>query len=386
MSGSFVAEKIQALPFSGIRKFFDIANEIGGVISLGVGEPDFDTPWNIREEAIYQLEQGNTMYSSNAGLPALRQAVAYYMRSRFALDYAPASQILITAGVSEAFDAALRAVLNPGDEVVVLEPCFVAYKPCVLMAGGVHVVIDTKAENAFRLTPEELNAKITNKTKAIVLGYPSNPTGAILERADLEKIAEVLRDRDILVISDEIYAELTYGADHVSLASLPGMLDKTVVLNGFSKAFSMTGWRLGFACGPAEILSAMLKIHQYALMCAPTISQYAGVEALKNGGDSVARMRREYDGRRRVMLSGFQRMGMDCFEPRGAFYAFPSIQKTGISSEEFCTRLLYDEKVAAVPGNAFGQSGEGFIRCSYANSMENLQEALRRIQRFLEQF
>jgi len=378
-----VAETVSRMPFSGIRKFFDVAARMEGAVSLGVGEPDFETPWNIREEAIYRLEKGNTVYTSNAGLPELRQGISVYMRDNFSLDYRPDDQILVTVGASEGIDVAMRAIINPGEEVLLAEPCYVSYKPCILMAGGVPVIIETKAENDFRLTPEDILPFITDKTKALLMAYPTNPTGAIMERADLERIAGVLRGRDILVVSDEIYAELTYGTKHVSIASLPGMAEKTVVINGFSKAFSMTGWRLGFACGPAEIISAMLKIHQYILMCAPTVSQYAGIEALRAGMASVSRMRAEYDGRRRVMVNGFRAMGMDCFEPRGAFYVFPSIKKTGLSSEDFCARLLHEEKVAVVPGNAFGQCGEGFVRCSYAYSVESLREALRRIGNFL---
>ena len=378
-----MAQAISNMPFSGIRKFFDIASQMKDAVSLGVGEPDFETPWNIREEAIYQLERGNTVYTSNAGLMELRQAISAYMRENFSLDYRPADQVLVTVGASEGIDITMRAIVNPGDEVLVAEPCFVSYKPCVLMAGGVPVIIETKAGNDFRLTPEDILPLITDKTKALLMSYPSNPTGAIMERADLERVADALRDKDILIVSDEIYAELTYGVKHVSIASLPGMAEKTVVIGGFSKAFSMTGWRLGYACGPSEIMTAMLKIHQYILMCAPTVSQYAGIEALRGGMGSVSRMLREYDGRRRVMVNGFRSMGMDCFEPGGAFYVFPSIKKTGLSSEDFCTRLLYEEKVAVVPGNAFGQSGEGFIRCSYAYSIENLREALRRIENFL---
>ncbi|MDR1913499.1 MAG: aminotransferase class I/II-fold pyridoxal phosphate-dependent enzyme [Clostridiales bacterium] len=381
---TFVCERIQNLPFSGIRKFFDIASEMQDVISLGVGEPDFDTPWNIREEAIYRLEAGNTVYTSNAGLLDLRKAISKYMFDRFDLRYDYSDQILATVGASEGIDIALRAILDPGDEVLVVEPCFVSYRPCVTMAGGVPITIGAKAENDFRVTPEELSAKINSKTKALLISYPNNPTGAIMEKSDLEQLADVLRERDIVVISDEIYAELTYGQEHVSIASLPGMAEKTIVVNGFSKAFSMTGWRLGFVCGPKEIIEAMLKIHQYIVMCAPSVSQYAGIEALKNSADSVRRMQKEYNGRRRVMLNGFNKMGLTCFEPRGAFYVFPCIKSTGLSSEDFCTKLLYEQKVAAVPGNAFGESGEGFIRCSYATGIRQLREALNRIRSFLD--
>jgi aminotransferase len=379
-----VSQRIKELPFSGIRKFFDIAKEIEGAISLGVGEPDFDTPWNIRAEAIYQLENGSTAYTSNAGLLELRQEISKYMRERFQLDYSPLSQVLVTVGASEGIDIAMRALLEPGDEVIVVEPCFVSYKPCVLMAGGVPVVAAPKAENAFRLKPEDLEGKISPKTKAVLISYPSNPTGAIMDKRDLELLAEVFVKRDLFVVSDEIYAELTYGQEHASIAALPGMAERTIVLNGFSKAYAMTGWRLGYACGPASVIEAMLKIHQYILMCAPTTSQRAGIEALRNGASSVRAMKSEYDGRRRVIVNGLREMGLDCFEPKGAFYCFPSIKSTGLSSDEFCMRLLREEKVAAVPGNAFGECGEGFARCSYASSIDSLKEALKRIGRFLE--
>jgi aminotransferase len=379
-----VSQRIKELPFSGIRKFFDVAKEIKGAISLGVGEPDFDTPWNIRAEAIYQLENGSTAYSSNAGLLELRQEISRYMRERFHLEYSPLSQIVVTVGASEGIDIAMRAIIEPGDEVLLVEPCFVSYKPCVLMAGGVPVIAAPKAENGFRLRPEDLEGKIGPKTKAILISYPSNPTGAIMDLHDLELLAEIFIKHDLCVISDEIYAELTYGQEHVSIASLPGMAERTIVLNGFSKAYAMTGWRLGYACGPASVMEAMLKIHQYVLMCAPTTSQHAGIEALKNGAASVRAMKSEYDGRRRVIVSGLREMGLDCFEPKGAFYAFPSIKSTGLSSDDFCMRLLKQERVAAVPGNAFGECGEGFIRCSYASSIDSLKEALKRIGRFLE--
>jgi len=384
---SFVTPKIQALPFSGIRKFFDIANEVKDIISLGVGEPDFDTPWNIREEAIYNLEKGSTMYTSNAGLLPLRQEISQYYIKQFDVAYDPATQVLVTVGASEAIDLALRAILEPGDEVLLVEPCYVSYKPCVIMAGGVPVVITTKAEDDFRLTAEAVESRITEKTKAILMCYPNNPTGAIMEKTDLERVADVVRGRNILVISDEIYGELTYGErKHVSIASLPGMWGQTLVINGFSKAYSMTGWRLGYACGPSDLISAMTKIHQYIIMCAPTTSQYAGIEALKNGAESVAHMRQDYEARRRVMVNGFRAIGMDCFEPLGAFYVFPSIHRTGLSSEEFCARLLYEAKVAVVPGTAFGACGEGFVRCSYAYSIDNIKLALGRIGEFMKQF
>ncbi|MDR1000239.1 MAG: aminotransferase class I/II-fold pyridoxal phosphate-dependent enzyme [Clostridiales bacterium] len=388
MRCDFVAEKIKGLPFSGIRKFFNIASELQDVISLGVGEPDFDTPWNIRDEAIYRLEVGSTVYTSNAGMPELLHEISRYMRSRFELDYDPANQIICTVGASEGIDAALRAIINPGDEVLIAEPCFVSYYPCVIMAGGVPVTITTRREDEFRLTPQAVEEKITPRTKALIMCYPNNPTGAVMNSDDLLRLANCLRDRDIVVLSDEIYAELTYDGEsparHTSIASFPHMKEKTIVLNGFSKTFAMTGWRLGFACGPCDIINAILKIHQYALMCAPTISQYAGIEALKSGAGSVLHMRNEYDERRRVMVKELNGMGLDCFEPRGAFYVFPSIQSTGMTSEEFCTQLLYSQKVAVVPGDAFGESGNGFVRISYATGMDDLQEALRRIKVFLD--
>ncbi len=382
---SFIAEKIQALPYSGIRKFFDIANEIEGVISLGVGEPDFDTPWAVKERAIYTLEKCRTVYTSNAGLLELRKEISKYLKRKINCDYSYNNQIIVTVGASEGIDIALRAVLNPGDEVLIPEPSFVSYKPCIIMAGGIPVVITTKVEDNFRLTPEEILEKITDKTKALILPYPNNPTGAIMEREDLEKIAEVLRERDIVVISDEIYSELTYGNKrHVSIAEIDGMYEKTIVLNGFSKSFAMTGWRLGYAAAPADIISAMIKIHQYIIMCAPTVSQYSAIEALKSCNESIDKMRKEYDRRRRVMLKGFRDMGLECFEPLGAFYQFPSISVTGMSSDEFCEKLLYEEKVAVVPGSALGECGEGFIRCSYAYSIKDINIALEKIERFVK--
>jgi len=381
---SFVTDKINALPYSGIRKFFDMASAMKDVVSLGVGEPDFYTPWNVREEAIYHLEKRRTAYTSNAGLMPLRAEIAAYTKNRWRLSYDPESQTIVTVGASEAIDIALRAVVDYGDEVLYHEPCFVSYMPCIKLAGGVPVVMETKNEDEFRLTPEALEKAITNKTKALILGYPNNPTGAVMQRNDLEKIAEILRERDILVISDEIYAELTYGGEeHVSIASLPGMYEKTLVINGFSKAYAMTGWRLGYACGPADIITAMTKIHQYAIMCAPTTSQYAAVTALRDCAAFVDAMRKEYDARRRVILNGFRNIGLDCFEPKGAFYVFPSIQKTGLSTEEFCNRLLAEQKVAVVPGNAFGKCGEGFIRCSYAYSIDAIKIALNGIEAFV---
>ncbi len=384
---SFVSQKVKNIPYSGIRKFFDIASEMEDVVSLGVGEPDFDTPWPVRERCIYTLEKGRTTYTSNAGLLELRKEISLYMKRNFDLTYDPQTQVLVTVGGSEAIDGVLRAVIEPGDEVLVVEPCFVAYKPCVELAGGKAIAITTKVENEFRLTAEELIENITDKTKVLMISYPNNPTGAIMEKEDLQKLVDVLKDKDILVISDEIYAELTYGdRQHVSIASFKEMYDKTLVINGFSKAFAMTGWRLGFATGSPDLIAAMTKIHQYAIMCAPTMSQYSAVEALKNCGDSVIKMRKAYDGRRRILIKGFSDIGMDCFEPLGAFYVFPSIQKTGLTSEQFCENLLQEEKVAVVPGNAFGDCGEGFVRCSYAYSIEELQKALGRIANFVERY
>ncbi|HHW68090.1 MAG: aminotransferase [Epulopiscium sp.] len=386
MKPEMIASTVRDIPPSGIRKFFDIANEMEDAISLGVGEPDFDTPWHIREEGIYNLEKGKTVYTSNSGLMELREEISKYLSRRFSIEYNPKTQILVTVGASEGIDLALRALLNPGDEVLIPEPSYVSYKPCTIMAGGVPVTITTKAEDEFRLTPEQLKAHITDRTKVLILPYPNNPTGGIMEKEDLEKIADILRDRDIVVISDEIYAELTYDKEHVSIASIPGMYENTLVINGFSKAYAMTGWRLGYAAGPEELIAMMTKIHQYAIMCAPTTSQYAAVEALRNGDSDVAEMRNSFNRRRRIMVDGFRKMGMDCFEPLGAFYVFPSIAKTGMTSEEFCKRLLYEQKVAVVPGTAFGESGEGFIRCSYAYSIDNIKEALRRIEKFMEQY
>lgn len=381
---SFVTDKIKNIPFSGIRKFFDVANEIEGVISLGVGEPDYFTPWNVREAAIYRLERGRTIYTSNAGLIELREEIHHYMLNKYGLKYSAKDEILVTVGASEAIDIAMRAILEDGDEVLVVEPCFVSYKPCITMAGGVPVPVTTRVENQFRLTPEDILQKITPRTKALLMSFPNNPTGAIMEQHDLEKLVAVLKDKDILVISDEIYSELTYGGKkHVSIASFPEMYGKTLVINGFSKSFAMTGWRLGYACGPADLINAMLKIHQYIIMCAPTTSQYAGIEALKNCDEQVDKMRKDYDSRRRIVVNGFNKLGMECFEPLGAFYVFPSIKSTGLSTEEFCTRLLFEEKVAVVPGNAFGECGEGFVRCSYAYSIEALKAALDRIGLFL---
>ena len=381
-----IAKKIVDIPPSGIRKFFDVASEMGDVISLGVGEPDFDTPWHVREEGIYSLEQGKTIYSANAGLMELRQEICKYMDRRFDLRYNPKSECLVTVGGSEGIDLAFRVLLEPGDEVLVPEPSFVAYQPCVIFAGGTPVPIPTYEKDDFKLTPEALEQAITPKTKVLVMPFPNNPTGAVMEREDLEAIADVLRDKDIIVLSDEIYAELTYGQEHVSIANIEGMYDRTVILSGFSKAYAMTGWRLGYALGPEIIIQMMTKVHQYAIMCAPTTSQYAAIAAMRNGDEDVAHMRASYDQRRRVLIEGFREMGLSCFEPRGAFYVFPSIQRTGLTSEVFCEKLLYAQKVAVVPGTAFGASGEGFVRCSYAYSIDELKEALARIAVFVKEY
>lgn len=380
----FVNSVVQNLPPSGIRKFFDVAAEMKDIVSLGVGEPDFFTPWNVREEAIFSLENRRTTYTSNSGSPELREEICRYMSERFNLTYDPYKQVVVTVGVSEAIDISLRAVLEPGDEVLVIEPCYVSYRACILLAGGVPVSLPTYAEKNFRVQPADIEAKITPRTKAIMLCYPNNPTGATMPRADLEKIADVLRRHNILVISDEVYAELSYDEEgHVSIANLPEMYERTLVLNGFSKAFAMTGWRLGYACGPEELIAAMIKVHQYVIMCAPTTAQVAGIEALKNGRDGVEKMRDEYDSRRRFLYTSFKEMGISCFEPLGAFYVFPRISETGLSSEDFCTRLLMEKKLAVVPGTAFGECGEGFIRCSYAYSMSELKEALKRLGEFI---
>ena len=370
---------------SGIRKFFDIVSEMPDAISLGVGEPDFDTPWSIREEGIYSLEKGRTFYTSNAGLMELRTEICKYMERRFHLSYSPKTETLITVGGSEGIDAALRAMINPGDEVIIPEPCYVSYLPCVSLAGGKPVTIPLKNENEFRLTREELEENITDKTKILILSYPNNPTGAIMEKKDLEDIASVVIKNDMYVISDEIYAELTYSGSHVSIASLPGMRDRTIVISGFSKAFAMTGWRLGYALGPEMIIEQMTKIHQFAIMCAPTISQYAAVSAMRDCDKDVENMRRSYDQRRKYLLNEFKEMGLPCFEPKGAFYMFPCIKTFGMSSEEFATRLLKSKKLAVVPGDSFGDCGEGFLRISYAYSLQELKEAIGRIKEFVEE-
>lgn len=381
-----ISSTASAIPPSGIRKFFDLAGTMKDVISLGVGEPDFVTPWAIREAGIYALEKGRTHYTANAGLSELRKEISRYLKRKYNLEYDPDGEINVTIGGSEAIDITLRAVIEPGDEVLIPEPSFVCYKPCTALAGGIPVPIITEEKDNFKLTPEKLREKITERTKVLVLPYPNNPTGAIMEREDLEKIADVLRDTNILVLSDEIYSELTYGKHHVSFASVDGMRERTVTVNGFSKAFAMTGWRLGYAAAPKPLASIMKKIHQYAIMCAPTTSQYAAVEALKSCDEDVEMMCREYNYRRRVMVEGFRSMGLSCFEPEGAFYVFPNISSTGFSSEEFAQRLLSEEKVAVVPGNAFGECGNGFVRCSYAYSIKNIEEALRRIGNFVKKY
>ena len=380
----FVTEKVKQIKPSGIRKFFDIVSEMPDAISLGVGEPDFDTPWHIREEGIRSLKAGKTFYTSNAGLMPLRQEISRYIEDRLQLTYDPASEIMVTVGGSEAIDIAFRTVLESGDEVIIPEPAFVSYVPCVQLAGGVPVTIPLKAENAFRLKPGELEAAITPKTKVLLLSYPNNPTGAIMEKEDLEALLGIIEKHDLLVISDEIYSELTYNSRHVSIASLPGMRKRCVVINGFSKSYAMTGWRLGYALAPKEIMEQMVKLHQFAIMSSPTTSQYAAVSALKNGNSDVMEMRLAYDQRRRFLLHEMERLQIPCFEPRGAFYIFPDISEFGMSSEEFATELLREEKVAVVPGSAFGDCGEGFIRISYAYSIEELKAALARIEAFLK--
>lgn len=379
-----LADKVVEIKPSGIRKFFDIVSEMKDAISLGVGEPDFDTPWHIRDEGIYSLEKGRTFYTSNAGLKELKIEICNYMKRKQNIEYDYKDEVIVTVGGSEAIDIALRAMLNPGEEVIIPQPCYVSYEPCTILAGGVPVIIDLKAENEFRLTAEELEAAITDKTKCLILAFPNNPTGAIMTKEDLEEIAKVIIEKDIIVISDEIYAELTYGREHVSIASLPGMQERTILINGFSKAYAMTGWRLGYACGPANIIGQMTKIHQFAIMCAPTTSQYAAVEALKNGDEDVQEMREAYNQRRRYLVNAFREMGLECFEPFGAFYVFPCIKEFGMTSDEFATRFLEEEKVAAVPGTAFGNSGEGFLRISYAYSLDNLKIAMERFKRFVE--
>ena len=379
-----LSERVVNLPPSGIRKFFDVVNEMDDAISLGVGEPDFDTPWHIREEGIYSLEKGRTFYTSNSGLKELKVEICNYLKRRCDVLYDPNSEVLVTVGGSEAIDLALRAMLEPGDEVLIPQPSYVSYVPCTILANGTPVVIELEEKDDFRLTHEKLLEKITPKSKILILPFPNNPTGAIMEREDLEKIAKIVEEKDLFVISDEIYCELTYSGRHVTIASLPGMRERTVLINGFSKSYAMTGWRLGYAAAPREILQQMLKIHQYAIMCAPTTSQYAAISALRNGDEDVEQMREAYSQRRRYLVHALREMGLDCFEPYGAFYVFPSIKKFGMTSDEFATRLLQEEKVAVVPGTAFGDCGEGFLRISYAYSLESLKVALDRIRRFVE--
>ena len=378
-----LSKKVVEIKPSGIRKFFDIVNEMDDAISLGVGEPDFDTPWHIREEGIYSLERGRTFYTSNAGLKELKAEVAKYQHRRFGLEYDSVSEVMITIGGSEAIDGALRAMIDDGDEVILPQPSYVSYEPCIVLANGVPVIVELEERDSFKLTKEKLEAAITDKTKILIMPFPNNPTGAIMTKEDLEGIVELVIKHDLYVISDEIYSELTYGGNHVSIASFPGMKERTIVINGFSKSYAMTGWRLGYACGPKNILSQMLKIHQFAIMCAPTTSQYAAVEALKNGDEDVEKMRTAYDQRRNFLMKAFKDMGLQCFEPFGAFYVFPCIKKFGMTSDEFATRLLKEEKLAVVPGTAFGDSGEGFLRISYAYSIDDLKEGLDRINRFI---
>lgn len=379
-----LSNKIKNIEPSGIRKFFDIVSEMKDAISLGVGEPDFDTPWHIREEGIYSLEHGRTFYTSNAGLKELRSEITKYLERRFDLKYDQEHEVLITVGGSEAIDGAFRAMIDPGDEVIVPQPSFVSYEPCVVLAGGVPVIIELKEEDEFKLTRQQILDAVTEKTKILVMPFPNNPTGAVMTKEDLQEIVDVIIEKDLYVISDEIYSELTYCGDHVSIASFPGMKERTIVINGFSKSYAMTGWRLGYACGPRVILEQMLKIHQFAIMCAPTTSQYAAVEALRNGDEDVERMREAYNQRRNYLMRAFKEMGLQCFEPFGAFYAFPCIKEFGMTSEEFADRLLHEEKVAVVPGTAFGASGEGYLRISYAYSIDDLKEALSRLQTFLD--
>lgn len=385
MREDLIASKAASLKPSGIRKFFDVVADMKDVISLGVGEPDFDTPWHIRDEGIYSLEKGRTFYTSNSGLTELRMEIAAYMKRTQNLDYHYLSEIFVTVGGSEAIDLAMRALINPGDEVLIPQPSYVSYEPCVVMADGIPVIIELKEENRFRLTPEELEAAITPKTKILVMPFPNNPTGAIMEREDLEKLVPIIIKHDLIVVSDEIYSELTYGGkQHISIAGFPGMQERTILINGFSKAYAMTGWRLGYACGPAEIMKQMIKIHQYCIMCAPTTSQYAAVEALRNGDEDVRKMRESYDERRRFVLYTMSKMGIPCFEPEGAFYVFPCIKEFGMSSDDFATDLLRQEKVAIVPGTAFGDCGEGYLRISYAYSIDSLKKALGRLENYVQ--
>lgn len=379
-----ISKKIEGIQPSGIRKFFDVVSEMPDAISLGVGEPDFDTPYSVREEGIYALEKGRTFYTSNAGLKELREEISRYLMRKYSLDYDADNEIMVTVGGSEAIDVALRCMVDPGDEVLIPTPCYVSYLPCAVMADAVPKMIELKAENQFKLTRQELIDSITDKTKILILAFPNNPTGAIMTREELEELVPVIIEHDLYVISDEIYSELTYDNKHCSIASLPGMKERTVTINGFSKAFAMTGWRLGYACAPKEIMKQMIKLHQFAIMCAPTNSQFAAIEALRNCDDDVDRMVEAYNQRRRFLLNSFKEMGIDCFEPFGAFYVFPSIAKFGMTSEEFANRLLREQKLAVVPGTAFGECGEGFVRISYAYSIENLKQGMDRIRKFIE--
>ncbi len=379
-----ISQRASQISPSGIRKFFDLLASMEGVISLGVGEPDFATPWHIREAAIYSLEKGNTMYTSNLGMPELRQELARYLKSSYNLDYDPGSELLITTGVSQALDLAVRATVDPGDEVILPDPCYVAYNPCIILAGGTPIMVPTYEENNFELSASDVESRINSRTKAIILGYPANPTGAVMSREKLAEIAKVARRHQLLLISDEIYAALVYGVEHTCVATLPEMKENTILLGGFSKTYAMTGWRIGYAAAPREIIAAMTKIHQYTIMCAPTMGQVAAIEALRAGEGSVAEMVADYDRRRLVMVKGLRDIGLPCFEPKGAFYAFPSIRGTGLTSEEFAERLLTDERVAVVPGSAFGQHGEGYVRCCYATSLAEIEEALARMKRFVD--
>ena len=381
---NFLSDRVAALEPSGIRKFFDIVSEMPDAISLGVGVPDFDTPWRVREAGITSLEKGKTFYTSNAGLKELRYEISRYLERKYQMVYHPNHEILVTVGGSEGIDAAMRSILNPGDEVIVAQPCFVSYLPCIIMADGKPVIVNLREEDKFKLKREQLEEKLTDKTKAVFISYPNNPTGAVMTREDLEPIAEFVQEHDLIVISDEIYSELTYGRDHVSIGSLPGMKDRTLIINGFSKAFAMTGWRLGYVAGPRVIMEQMTKVHQFCIVAAPTTSQYAAIEAMRSCDDEVEEMRNAYNQRRRYLVHAFKEMGLECFEPEGAFYIFPSIKKFGMSSEEFATKLLNEEKIAIVPGSAFGECGEGYLRVSYAYSIEELKEALGRLERFIK--
>lgn len=381
---NFLSDKVTCLKPSGIRKFFDIVSEMKDAISLGVGEPDFDTPWFIRDEGIFSLERGRTFYTSNSGLKDLRNEISNYIKRTQGIDYDPDNEIIVTVGGSEAIDIGLRSVINQGDEVIIPQPSYVSYEPCAILADAKPIIINLKAENEFRLTADELLNAITNKTKVLILPFPNNPTGAIMEKAELEEISKIIIEKDILVMSDEIYSALTYKDKHVSIASLPGMKERTILINGFSKAYAMTGWRLGYACGPKEIIKQMTKIHQFAIMCAPTTSQYAAVEALKKGDEAVEKMRKSYNQRRRFLINAFKEMGLECFEPFGAFYVFPCIKEFNMTSEEFATKLLMEERVAVVPGTAFGDCGEGYLRISYAYSLDSLKEAISRIEKFVK--